>query len=211
MKTTKGFTIVELMVAVLIFSMGLLSAFLLIDTAMSAATNGRNEIIAANLSREQIELLKNLRDTNWLQHMYWNSIDSNNNTVNLDMNPLTLTGIINGFYVIENNNIPSEPQAIYLKPLSPLFQWNQDASLANNNLQEAQLCKENNFYTHCNRNWQSNVPTQFYSFIQISDLKLPSDPTNIVPDAFLVTSVVISTQNGYREYVVRTILTDWKH
>ena len=95
----KAFTIIELMIAILVFTLGMLSAYMLVDSAMGAAINGRNEIIAANLSREQIELFKNMRDTNWLQNLEYLSTGALNITPsaptqkNVELQPLALPEI----------------------------------------------------------------------------------------------------------------------
>ena len=61
-----GFTLVEVLVAILIFGLGLISAFVLSNTANSLSMRSKQEIIATNLLREQLELFKNIRDTNFL-------------------------------------------------------------------------------------------------------------------------------------------------
>lgn len=71
----KGFTVLELMVGIVVFTLGFLGAYLLVDSASSASIRARDEVIGANIMREQIELLKNLRDTNWIQFRSWSSIE----------------------------------------------------------------------------------------------------------------------------------------
>ncbi len=70
----KAFTILELMVAITVFTIGFVSVYLLLGTGITLATQGRDEIIAANLLREQVELVKNLRDSNWITYRAWDSI-----------------------------------------------------------------------------------------------------------------------------------------
>jgi len=53
----------------------LLSAYLLIYSALNSSLKSRNEIIAANLARESIELIKNNRDSNWSKMLKWNKLD----------------------------------------------------------------------------------------------------------------------------------------
>jgi len=196
MKIRKGFTIIELMVAILVFTIGLLSAFALVDSAMSTAINGRNEIIAANLAREQIELLKNQRDSNWLGQRDWNSLQ--NADWLLGFPPEARFN--SGFYIVENSNNPTKP--VYFEKVN--FIWEQGKKYKPDEIQYFALCFKDGKYTH------ECLPTdlkQFYSFLLIEDLKINSE---IINNAFRVSSVVISTQRGYREYVIRTILTDWK-
>lgn len=62
----RGFTLIEVLIAILIFGLGLLSAFVLSSSANSLSLRSKQEIIATNLLREQIEVFKNIRDTNFL-------------------------------------------------------------------------------------------------------------------------------------------------
>lgn len=62
----KGFTIVEVLIAILIFGLGLVSAYVLSSAAGSLSLRSKQEILATNLLREQLELFKNIRDTNFL-------------------------------------------------------------------------------------------------------------------------------------------------
>lgn len=64
--SSRGFTLVEVLVAILIFGLGLISAFVLSSSANSLSMRSKQEIIATNLLREQLELFKNIRDTNFL-------------------------------------------------------------------------------------------------------------------------------------------------
>jgi prepilin-type N-terminal cleavage/methylation domain-containing protein len=69
-----GFTLIEVLIAILIFSLGLIAAFTLISTATALSTRSKQEIIATNLLREQIEIIKNIRDTNFLALRNYNSL-----------------------------------------------------------------------------------------------------------------------------------------
>jgi hypothetical protein len=192
------------MIAILVFTFGLLSAYMLVDSAMSAAINGRDEIIAANLAREQIELVKNLRDTNWLQNLNFMSTGAQNgahSNIVMDPPPGSIQDFSSGFYIIENRDGVGSTATIYLKKLNG-FSWTQGSRP---DLNEIQLCLKDQKYVHeC---LPGTEKTLFYSFIRIEPLKLDS---NEVSNAFRLTSAVLTKGRGYREYVVRTIITDWK-
>lgn len=91
------------MVGIVIFTIGFLGAYLLVNSANDVSLRSRDELIGANLMREQIELLKNLRDTNWLGFRTWNSLG-------LAMDPVTPTPTLedNTYYTIENNFAPDK-------------------------------------------------------------------------------------------------------
>jgi len=63
----KGFTIIEVLVAVVILTMGAGGAFVLLSRTVSftSAVNGR--LVASYLAQEGIEIVRNIRDTNWLE------------------------------------------------------------------------------------------------------------------------------------------------
>jgi hypothetical protein len=52
--------------------LGLVAILMLLSTSLTLNELNRNKIIASNLAREQIELLRNLRDTNYSRLLPWN-------------------------------------------------------------------------------------------------------------------------------------------
>jgi type II secretory pathway pseudopilin PulG len=68
-----------------IFAIGMTAILSLLSSAISSSQNAKYEIIAANLLREQIELVKNIRNTNVRNFAFWS------------------TGITPNIYTIEND------------------------------------------------------------------------------------------------------------
>lgn len=66
-KSSHGFTLVEVMVAVAVLSIGLMGAANLITYNISNSAKAINKTIATNLAQEGIELARNIRDTNFLR------------------------------------------------------------------------------------------------------------------------------------------------
>ena len=66
LSNNKGATLVEAMVAVLILSLGLIPAFTVILLASNFSSTIKNNLIAANLAQEGVEVVRALRDENWL-------------------------------------------------------------------------------------------------------------------------------------------------
>lgn len=60
-----GFTLVETLVALLILSTGIMGIFVLISRDLSIASLIKNELIASHLTQEGIEVVRNLRDSDW--------------------------------------------------------------------------------------------------------------------------------------------------
>jgi len=72
-KSHCAFTIIEVMMAVTVLSVGIMGAVNVINYNISAASSVVNRITAASLAQDGIELARNIRDTNWLQGNAWNS------------------------------------------------------------------------------------------------------------------------------------------
>ena len=67
----RGFTLLESMVAIAIFSIGISTAVFVIVQSINVGTRTKNRIIAANLTQEGIEVVRNIRDRNWLAGRPW--------------------------------------------------------------------------------------------------------------------------------------------
>lgn len=63
----KGQTLIETLVAAFILVMGISAALGLANYSLSATTGIRYQTVALGLAREGIEVVKNMRDTNWLK------------------------------------------------------------------------------------------------------------------------------------------------
>ena len=62
----KGFTLIEAMVALVLFTIAMGPVFILATSSINAASRIEHNLIAANLAQEGIEVVRNIRDTNWL-------------------------------------------------------------------------------------------------------------------------------------------------
>ncbi len=72
--TRGGFTLIELIVGMTIFSIGLAGIYALLQTTMSSVRYSQDEIIISGLLREQIDLVNNIRDTNLRNYIPWDSV-----------------------------------------------------------------------------------------------------------------------------------------
>ena len=68
-----GFTLFETIVAIGLVLVGLITALALITTSLFYISNVQDRLIAANLAAEGIEIVRNIRDNNWLQGASWNN------------------------------------------------------------------------------------------------------------------------------------------
>jgi hypothetical protein len=72
-KMNKGFTLMEAIVAIFVITTGLVGVLSLVSQTISASTFSKDKLIAAYLAQEGIEIVRNIRDTNWLQSLSWNN------------------------------------------------------------------------------------------------------------------------------------------
>lgn len=67
----KGFTLVEAIVAMGVISVGLVGSLVLISKSSSQVSILKDRVIAAHLAEEGIEVVHNIRDTNWIKGLGW--------------------------------------------------------------------------------------------------------------------------------------------
>jgi len=62
-----GFTLIELVITIAVFTVGILAAFTLSLSNVNNSRENVDRVTASNLAREGIELVRNIRDGNWLK------------------------------------------------------------------------------------------------------------------------------------------------
>ncbi|MEK7576225.1 MAG: hypothetical protein AAB482_00885 [Patescibacteria group bacterium] len=63
---SRSFTLLESIVAIYVFLTGVVGAMTLANQSLSAASVFKDELVAANIAQEGVELLRNMRDTDFL-------------------------------------------------------------------------------------------------------------------------------------------------
>jgi len=63
----KGFTLIEVMLAISILTIAVGGSFALIQQTLIAASLNQSELAASYLMQEGIEIVRNIRDNNWLE------------------------------------------------------------------------------------------------------------------------------------------------
>jgi len=70
-KNKRGFTLLEVLVAVSVLVIGSVAAFSTISATIRSVTFAKDKLIASFLAQEGIEIVKNIRNTNWIQMRNW--------------------------------------------------------------------------------------------------------------------------------------------
>ncbi len=63
----KGFTLIELMVSIFILTTGTVGAFSLIRNTLTFTNVTSSQLAAAYLAQEGVEIIRDIRDSNWLK------------------------------------------------------------------------------------------------------------------------------------------------
>lgn len=69
----KGFTLIETLFAILIFSAALISLMTIAGRGISATSSAREQISAHYLAQEGLEIVRNIRDTNFVNGASWDT------------------------------------------------------------------------------------------------------------------------------------------
>jgi Tfp pilus assembly protein PilV len=68
-----GFTLVESMIAVGLIVTGVMGVLTLVSRSLGFSGLAFNRLVAANLAQEGVEVVRNIRDTNWLNKQGWDN------------------------------------------------------------------------------------------------------------------------------------------
>lgn len=80
-----GFTLIESMIAIALIVSGITGLMTLVNRSMGFANLAFNQLTAANLAQEGVELVRNIRDNNWINRNKTNWLDGlNNGTYQID-------------------------------------------------------------------------------------------------------------------------------
>ncbi len=71
-KNKKGFSLMEVIIAIFVITIGITGAMSLITYSISNVAISKSKIIAVSLAQEGIEVVRNIRDTNWIEDVDWN-------------------------------------------------------------------------------------------------------------------------------------------
>jgi len=200
LKNKKAITLIEVMIAIFVFTLWITSVFMLISSTARINTYNKNFIIASNLAREQIELIRNIRDTNYKNLQKWNLLRPKSWNYSLVFQPGSFYKIENwawvwGFHIKSSTWASISDFETALK--TAWDQWEENY----------RLCLDtNNNYIYCDAwAWKK---TNFFKYIEISNLKDASG--NIIKDTLKITSKVYWNQYWIHKVEIPTILADYK-
>lgn len=179
-----GFSIIEILIGMFIFSLGIISVYAVISSSVRVNEYNKNYIIASNLAREQLELMRNNRDYNYEKLQKFDQI----NPHGWDFSKVFTWST---YYMVENNiswlSFPIDVKELSIADLS--------------NQENYQLCLDTqNKYIYC-PTWTTFKKTYFYKYIYVDKLD---------EDTLKISSKVIWKAKWVHEFELKTILSDWK-
>lgn len=135
-----GFTIIEVLVTLLVFAIGVVAIYTLSEANLNSVRNNFRKTLAVNLGREAIELIRNQRDSNWL------AIEANADCDTSDASDICLwdNGLKADYYTVSFN----EPQPVVLSCTS----LDQCLSLVESRI----------YYKSVDKKYVSNISSQQY-------------------------------------------------
>lgn len=151
----KGFTLIEILVVIFIFSAGILTVYRVIPGIVNITTINSSRVTATYLAQEGIEIVKNVRDGNWLQGAAWNA----------DFSPCLVPNSCEFDYDCASSTTPGEGT-------NPCFKaYSSSHYLKNNNT--------TGFF-----NYNSGIVTKFKRKITIDEDNPPDDDATVTVDVF---------------------------
>lgn len=70
-KSRRGFTLLEVLIAITVLSFAITATFTAAQSGLSTAIESKNQVVSFYLAQEAVEFIRNLRDTNALAQAPW--------------------------------------------------------------------------------------------------------------------------------------------
>jgi type II secretory pathway pseudopilin PulG len=124
----RGFTIIEVLIAIFIVTTGILGIIFVIQRTTSYLSLSSSRLVATYLVQEGIEIVRNIRDTNWLNGRQWNfGLEPGEKEADYNDQSLSNYGdnylkFDNGFYNYETGNDTKFKRKITLSDPGPACQ-----------------------------------------------------------------------------------------
>ena len=101
---SKAFTLIESIVAIFLLTVGTVGGFSLLQKTIAFTSITSSQLVAAYLAQEGIEIIRNIRDTNYLEVMPWDDELSAAADYRLDYQSTSFPDLICGEYLKYDGN-----------------------------------------------------------------------------------------------------------
>lgn len=207
---TKAFSIIEVMIWILIFTSWMISIYLVIDWSLNLVEDSKNKIIASNLAREDIEIIKNIRNTNFDSYRNWWYFDVWNDWTFENIFETEKNYILSNDNIVSNENYISNDINIKMEELTGVPEVSIE-NIKNGTIENINLkLIEWSYYSYSSyTNWEK---TPFYKYTTITPIEYIKNNEDILNQkAVKVTTKVYWYYKDLKDVEVSTILTNWKN
>lgn len=124
--SSKAFTLIEILIAITVITLGVVGFYAAITRVTSITLSNSSRFIASRLAQEGIELVSNVRDTNWIERTDWdNGLADNDYRVQYDKDsllthsdaPLKINS--NGFYNYDSGSSTKFTRKVTISHINP--------------------------------------------------------------------------------------------
>jgi len=178
LKNNKGFTIIELSVAIFILLIAIIGAYNAFTTMDKLTSNSSDRFVAAYLAQEGLEIIRNIRDTNWLK-------------METDPTATWMSGLYDGNTDCTIIGCEADYKTSGTVE-SPLYPWTERYFYTNSN----------GFYTY---NQESATKTKFKRKITITPLETAEDVYDVMKvtvQVFWDEASNILNSDGEEDYII---------
>jgi len=208
-----AFSIIEVLVWIVIFLFWIASVYSIINSNLNLNIYNKSYIIWVNLAREQLELFRFIRDSNFKNTQTYNIINPEETWCEWETCNVFKDW---EFYKISNYFWSDKTFSVEVKPGDKIDDSKELKDIDIASLANYQVCfdETNNLYDYCENISQNSQKKELriYKYIKIS--KLTWDDKfieNLDTDkALKVTSVVIWYTKRYQKFEVEEIFTNYK-
>ena len=102
--SNKAFTLIEIVVAMFLLTVGTVGAFSLIQKTIAFTSIYSSQLQAAYLVQEGMEIIRNIRDTNYLEGSAWDDGIGLDDDYRLDYQSLSFPDVVCGNYLKYNGS-----------------------------------------------------------------------------------------------------------
>lgn len=209
-----------------------MAAYMLIQSASVLALRSKQEIIAGNLLREQIEIAKNIRNSNYLAFKRYNSREASASD-KIPCSPTEVCDIDVGYFAFSNrytsmdtpvqvSKIQSTPTG-YNLPSNAGNGWRTPAPNEHKQsvVTEAGKMPTETLFRYCIDEYGRYrldcsgamvKMTPYYGFTLVRPLKTAGNTGGefTVTGALQIDAYFMTTEGGYREFTLSSIIADFK-
>lgn len=206
----KAFSILEILVWMVIFFFWITAIYSTIDSIITRNASNKSSIIWINLAREQMELFRFHRDSNFANLRWFNIISCNEDCKKFEVGKI--------YKVSQNLDSDTDNDVKFEWPYDNVEELIKKKNFSDSNVQKFEICLiDEEHYDYCPEyiipdNMKRTRIYKFLEFLEVSDDELKEYGLQDSIDKVLkVKSKVMWYSKKSEEFEIVTIFTDYKY